>query len=171
LKRLCSDLGLGGGGKRCELEVKLQNWHRSRHNDEHLIPKGDDDDNIENIPMNIEGCNFSLLKINIITNTSEKLKGNRHKKRRSSIMIDRGNKENNSVVSPSLLRPLQPVDTPAKSILKQKQNSKSPKKCPYSSSKSIIFSPFNKVRIIPHRCQRYVTMSIFYHDFHFIICL
>lgn len=165
-------MGLGGGGKRCELEDKLQNWHRSRHNDEHLIPKGDDDDdNIENIPMNIEGCNFSLLKMNIITKTSDKLKGNRHKKRRSSIMIDRGNKENNSVVSPSLLRPLQPVETPGKSILKQ--NSKSPKsskKCPYSSSKSIIFSPFNKVRIIPHRCQRYATMSLFCHGYQISNC-
>jgi hypothetical protein len=154
LKRLCKDLGLGGAGKRCELEIKLQMWHRSRNGDENLILKGDDDDDIENIPMNIEGCNFSLLKMNITMKSSERPIGNRQKRRRSSITIAMGNKENNSVVSPSLLRPLQPVETPGKSILKQ--NSKS-EKCLFSP-KSIIFSPFNKVRIIPHRCQRYVTM-------------
>lgn len=155
LKRLCKDLQLGGAGKRCELELKLQMWHRSRNDDENLIPKGDHDDDVENIPMNIEGCNFSLLKMNIVTTeSSRKLKGRRLKKRRSSIMIDLGNKENNSVVSPSLLRPLQPVETPGKSILKQ--NSISAK---FSiSAKCTTFSPFNKVRIIPHRCQKYVNV-------------
>jgi hypothetical protein len=145
---------LGGAGKRCELEIKLQIWHRSRNGDENLIPKRDDEDDIENIPMNIEGCNFSLLKMNIIK-SSEKPTGNRSKRRRSSIMIGMGNKENNSVVSPSLLRPLQPLETPGKSILKQNIKSE---KCLFSPNKTILFSPFNKVRIIPHRCQRYVTM-------------
>ena len=144
LKSLCKELGLGGNGKRCELEAKLENWHLMRaRGGETLVPSQDD---VENLPMNVLGSNFNILKI--VPPTEREQKGNRNKKRLALITpIESENKENYCCVSP--VRNLCPA-TPVKSILKQDSRSEN---CPVSATKlhGIKFSPFNKVRVIPHR--------------------
>lgn len=142
LKSLCKELGLGGSGKRCELEAKLQRWHLSRAEGENLVPSAE---NEENLPMNVLGSNFNILKI--VPPTERELKGNRNKRKPSLQSIEIDNKENYCCRSPTQLK--FPV-TPSKSILKQDSRSEN---CPVSASKmnGIKFSPFNKVRIIPHR--------------------
>lgn len=144
LKSLCKELGLGGNGKRCELEAKLENWHLQRaRGGETLVPSQDD---VENLPMNVLGSNFNILKI--VPPTQREQKGNRNKKRQALITpLESENKENYCCVSP--VRSVCPA-TPVKSILKQDSRSEN---CPVSATKlhAIKFSPFNKVRVIPHR--------------------
>jgi hypothetical protein len=143
LKSLCKELGLGGSGKRCELEAKLQRWHLSRTEGENLVPSAE---NEENLPMNVLGSNFNILKI--VPPTEREQKGNRNKRKQPLIpSIEIDNKENYCCPSPTQFK--FPV-TPSKSILKQDSRSEN---CPVSASKinGIKFSPFNKVRIIPHR--------------------
>ena len=141
MKSLCKELGLGGAGKRSELELKLQRWHVARtEEDENLVPSKDYE---ENLPMNVLGSNFNILKI-VPPN-----KNGNMKKRRGPLLppIDFEDKENYNCVSP--VRNNCP-GTPGKSILKQDSRYET---CPPSASKlqNISFSPFNKVRVIPHR--------------------
>jgi hypothetical protein len=144
LKSLCKELGLGGAGKRCELEAKLQEWHLTRAEGENLVPSQDHE---ENLPMNVLGSNFNILKI--IPPSERSQKGNRSKKRQSLIpsLMSADDKENYNCTSP--VRSFCPA-TPGKSILKQDSRLVN---CPVSATKlhGIKFSPFNKVRIIPHR--------------------
>lgn len=141
LKSLCKELGLGGAGKRSELELKLQRWHVARtEEDENLVPSKDYE---ENLPMNVLGSNFNILKI-----VPPNQNGNKKTKRGPLIPpLDYDDKENYNCVSP--IRNNCP-GTPGKSILKQDSRYET---CPPSASKlqNISFSPFNKVRVIPHR--------------------
>ena len=143
LKSLCKELGLGGGGNRIDLELKLQRWHVARtESDENLVPSNDCE---ENLPMNVLGSNFNVLKI-----VPPSKRGGKNRKRQPLIPVvssDSDNKENYCCISPP--RNNCP-GTPAKSILKQDSRFE---KCPPSATKmqNISFSPYNKVRVIPHR--------------------
>ena len=143
LKSLCKELGLGGAGKRSDLELKLQRWHVARTEcDENLVPSNDFE---ENLPMNVLGSNFNVLKM-----MPPSKKGGKNKKRQPLIPIvssESEDKENYCCVSPVRINC---PGTPAKSILKQDSKFEH---CPPSATKmqNISFSPYNKVRVIPHR--------------------
>ena len=73
------------------------------------------------------------------------------RRRRSSFLTIEVDKENHLAVSPCFLRPLRHNEegTPSKSILKFNCKEKSP--VPPNKLPNITFSPFNAVRVIPHR--------------------
>ena len=183
LRRLSRDLGLGGNGKRTQLESKLTTWHRQRTDTmTNLVPSSSslDGGNVEeavddDIPMNVEGSNFSVLPIALEvredlddddddgSGSGDHDDGGRHdakRRRRSSFLtLEIDNKENNTttttLVSPFLLRPLRSRSdeclngTPGKGILKVNCGERSP--VPPNKLPNIQFSPFNGVRVIPHR--------------------
>ena len=55
LRTLAKDLGLGGNGKRSQLESRLTNWHRARTDASHNLVPLLDAANEEDLPMNVEG--------------------------------------------------------------------------------------------------------------------
>ena len=168
LRRLSRDLGLGGKGKRVQLEAKLTSWHRQRTDAmTNLVPSSSslDGGRVDDIPMNVEGSNFSVLPIalgireDIDDDDNDREDGHDAKRRRRSsfLMLEIDNKENQSttLVSPFVLRPLRSRSdeslhgTPGKGILKIDCGERSP--VPPNKLANITFSPFNGVRVIPHR--------------------
>ena len=149
LRTLSKDLGLGGNGKRCQLESRLTNWHRARTDASHNLVPLVDEANEEDLPMNVEGSNFSVLPIALEPRDVDGFDSKR--RRRSSFLTIEVDKENHTLVSPCLLRPLRHNEegTPGKSILKINCKEKSP--VPPNKLPNITFSPFNAVRVIPHR--------------------
>ncbi len=64
LQKLCLKLNLGASGRREELEEKLKAWNRGRLNNG-IGMIGALNENEESIPMNVEGNNFALLKVDV----------------------------------------------------------------------------------------------------------
>lgn len=147
LQKLCVKLNLGGNGKREELESRLKGWHRSRtFRSENLVVNTNND--FENIPMNVVGNNFTLMKFDVKSKNP-----NAVRKQQTRIVTE----DSSSVVSPTLLRPLRAEpSTPGKGILKQASTpTRNVPEAPLSVRKldKITFSPFNGVKVIPHRRQ------------------
>ena len=101
--------------------------------------------------MNVEGSNFSVLPIALEPRDEDKDENESKRRRRSSFLTIEVDKENHTLVSPCLLRPLRHAEdgTPSKSILKFSCKERSP--VPPNKLPNITFSPFNAVRVIPHR--------------------
>jgi hypothetical protein len=113
LQQLCMKLSLGGRGTKEELIMKLTMWHRERERFEDVYPdlyplkKNNEEEEVEDenenyFPMNVNGNNFSLLRIQIneIQNSSKK------KRKRKSSLVFHENQTTTCLVDPTLLRPI-----------------------------------------------------------------
>jgi major membrane immunogen (membrane-anchored lipoprotein) len=145
-------LGIGGKGSRAALQEKLISWHRKRSkaNAYSNSPGGDDHPEVENIPMNVVGNNFSMLDMR------EQVKS----LKASSAVWSSFNELEKSV---NELKPSRGQWSSKRGILRRNDNSdfadilKSMK-----SSSRLSFSPFNAVKIIPNRVElKKVTQTLF----------
>lgn len=151
LQLLCMKLGIGGKGSRTSLEHKLISWHRARSKGRAILNRvnnsesGDSQDHaqVENMPMNVIGNNFSMLD----------MRGEVKSFRAATAVWDSFNELEKSV---NELRPSRGQWSSNRGILRRDDNSdfadvqKSMKK---SASSKLTISPFNSVKIIPHRVQ------------------
>ena len=91
--------------------------------------------------MNVVGNNFAILPVSV-----RGRKGGRSRKRRESVLAI-GSRDNTIVVvSPTVLRPLAKSPREVTSVLKGRRVSTTPNRL-----ERITFSPFNGVKVIPHR--------------------
>jgi hypothetical protein len=146
-------LGIGGKGSRAVLQEKLISWHRKRSKgNTPNNPVGDDEDHhqVENIPMNVIGNNFSMLDVR------EEVKS----LKAASAVWSSHNELERSI---NQLKPSRGQWSSKRGILRRDDNSdfadilKSMK-----STSRLSFSPFNAVKIIPNRVElKKVTHTLF----------
>ena len=91
--------------------------------------------------MNVVGNNFAILPVSV-----RGRKGGRARKRRESIVAMGSQDSTVVVVSPTVLRPLITAPREVTSVLKGRRVSTTPNRL-----ERITFSPFNGVKVIPHR--------------------
>lgn len=186
LQKLCLKLNINHKGTRNNLEKRLKKWHKERkieinenkNNDNNENNNENNDYFEENYIMNVNGNNFSLLKIEIKQQQQEeqeeqqeeeqedakkKKENSSQKKKRKLNLSD--NMNNNEVISfdPSFINPIQSYNdciTPRKGILKRSKTFESSlndnnqfdnyDNQSFKSNK-LQFSPFNGVKIISNR--------------------
>ncbi len=130
-------------GSRVALEDKLIQWHRLRQNCRNVVRRPGQSPSAEvNLVMNVVGNNFAILPVSV-----RGRKGGRSRKRRESVLaIGSGESNTVVVVSPTVLRPLAKSPREVTSVLKGRRVSVTPNRL-----ERITFSPFNGVKVIPHR--------------------
>jgi len=182
LRQLCKRFNIGANGSREELVAKLIEWHRKRdaYGNSTVV---NDPDNEENIPMNVHGNNFAVLNLNVVPQSAEKRSRSKQRILKSADVI----KACPMSLKPLQLASLT-VGTPSKSILKRTESPTSvdraemDSQCSTSSDSTgaagsragissttttpgkldkITFSPFNAVKVIPHRnTARVLTLTL-----------
>jgi hypothetical protein len=141
-------------GTRKVLLQRLTSWHRSEHTRQcDPVNSWGHQESQENIPMNVEGNNFSLYDLrddlkslnatNLVINTEFK---NRY--------------EHHDEFAP--LQHQRGAFTTGKSILKK--HSMAGEYFMQTKPSSLSFSPFNAVRIIPHRYDLHKVSHVLFSD-------
>lgn len=169
LQRLCKKCNISAKGSREKLVQRLIEFHRQRDKDGTTLINDDCTQN-ENIPMNVNGNNFAMMQVTVVPSSTEKLTKSKYRISKASDV----SKKAIIKACPTTLKPLltsieetKIPATPSKSILKRTELTPPPSAqksvCKETPSKSksmpdtpgkldkITFSPFNAVKVIPHR--------------------
>lgn len=145
IQKLCMRLQLGGRGSRDVLEERLIGWHRRRKHSKTVLNRVEHPEEVT-LQMNVVGNNFSILRMNVAEKENRRRRSNG---RRNSLVPENGA---DVIVSPTILKPLRMNPDREAAIVgilkgcREEPRAQTPKRLDH-----ITFSPFNGVKVIPHR--------------------